>query len=374
MLASAALIELAYAAVDEPGRWRSFLEAFCRATNADMATFVILYPERGEWDVSCYFGLTVEDTDEYLQKWRHRDPWVNRQGNEEKVLNTPVGQVLTSHSLCPDEILEQTDVYREFYVKRNLHYGAGMAITSSNIQRSILSTLRAKSKGPVAEAEIAVWCAVSPHLQRSVALSGEIAALRSQRAALIDYIDDLAKPLFLVNRRGTILRANDAAGRLLKTSAIIRREEGRVRIASEPAQKQLMKALDAVGRTDGTGHSRSVSFRFTDSVDGAPVLVLVKPIGQYKPRIGDHEPGAAVYVIDPRSSQRMDLDNLITLFGLTRAEASLSASLANGQTLQNVSQVSGVTMNTVRTHLKHALDKTGCNRQAELVALVLRAH
>jgi DNA-binding CsgD family transcriptional regulator len=371
MLATALLVELAYSAVDEPARWRCFLEAFCRATNADAATLAILHPDHRDWDVSCYFGLSKEDIDRYPQSWGHRGPWVNGCANQERALNVPVGQVAPSHLRCSYEVFERLDVYREFFARCNLHYGASMAITASPVQRSMLTTLRAKSKGPVEEPEIRIWRALGPYLQEAMALHAERAALQSERDALIDYADDPARPVFLVNERGCILHANQAADRLLLTSVLIRREEGRLRLSPDTAQNQLLKALQAVAGTSGKGHSHTASFSFGDR-NGHPMLTAVKSIGHHTSKTAG-QPIAAVHIIDPRSPQQIDLENLAALFEFTRSEALLAASLANGRTLHEAAEEAGVSMNTIRTHLKHALEKSGCHRQAELVALVIRS-
>jgi DNA-binding CsgD family transcriptional regulator len=371
MLSTALLIELAYSAIDEPARWVCFLKAFCQATNADAATLAILHPDHRDWDVSCYFGLSKEDIDPYPQSCDRRGPAANEYANRERALTVPVGEVVPSHLVCPDEVFEQLDVYREFFAKWSLHYGASMTITASHVQCSVLTTLRAKSQGPVEESEIRIWTALSPYLQEVMALHAEQAALRSKRDALIDYADDPTRPLFLVNERGCILHANQAAERLLLTSILIRREEGRLRLTPDTAQNQLTKALQTVAGTDGKGHSHIASFPFGDR-NGHPMLAAVKSLGHYKSKTGG-QPMAAVHIIDPRFPQQIDLENLAALFEFTRAEAYLAARLANGRTLHEAAEEAGVSMNTIRTHLKHALEKSGCHRQAELVALVIRS-
>jgi DNA-binding CsgD family transcriptional regulator len=367
------LIEIAYSAVEDPARWTAFLEAFCHATNADMATFVILYPHRKEYGISCHFGISDSDVKEHEETWGTHNPWVQGEVNQGIALNAHVGEVISSQHLCPDAILEGLDLYREFYSKHDLHYGAGMVITSNHVQRSVLSSLRSKSKGPLVDAELCIWRQVSPHLQRSVSLSGELAALRSERGALIDYINDLSKPLFLVNRVGSILQANEAGNRLLKAATVVERKDGQLCLPTGTAQGQLLKALKVVGSVDGSGHSRSISFPFRNPQNGGALMVLVKSTGQHKPRLGDREPAAAVYLIDPYSPHQIDRSDLEILFGLTRAEASLAVLLADRKTLQEAAAETGVSMNTIRTHLKHILEKTRCNRQAEVVALILRA-
>ncbi|MGI9393894.1 MAG: hypothetical protein ACR2OY_04550 [Boseongicola sp.] len=61
------------------------------------------------------------------------------------------------------------------------------------------------------------------------------------------------------------------------------------------------------------------------------------------------------------------------LFGLTPAAARLVAALAAGQSLINYCESAGIKMATGRWHLHHALQKTNCTNQPELVARVLHS-
>jgi DNA-binding CsgD family transcriptional regulator len=59
-----------------------------------------------------------------------------------------------------------------------------------------------------------------------------------------------------------------------------------------------------------------------------------------------------------------------SLFDLTPAEARVARSLAAGKTVENIASDASVSLNTVRTHMRGVLEKTGCNRQTEVVALL----
>jgi DNA-binding CsgD family transcriptional regulator len=61
----------------------------------------------------------------------------------------------------------------------------------------------------------------------------------------------------------------------------------------------------------------------------------------------------------------------MALFGLTAAEARLSAGLARGQNLEELSERYSVSLNTARTHLKRIFNKTGVCSQGELIKLLL---
>ncbi|MEI6162459.1 MAG: helix-turn-helix transcriptional regulator [Roseococcus sp.] len=78
--------------------------------------------------------------------------------------------------------------------------------------------------------------------------------------------------------------------------------------------------------------------------------------------------GAVVMVIDPAARRPASDQLLAAAFGLTPAEASLTASLLSGLSLADHARKRRVTMPTVRTHLARVLAKTGSRRQADLVA------
>jgi DNA-binding NarL/FixJ family response regulator len=59
-----------------------------------------------------------------------------------------------------------------------------------------------------------------------------------------------------------------------------------------------------------------------------------------------------------------------SLFDLTPAEARVARGLAAGQTVQGLAAESGTSANTVRSHVKVVLSKTGYSRQADVVALL----
>lgn len=59
------------------------------------------------------------------------------------------------------------------------------------------------------------------------------------------------------------------------------------------------------------------------------------------------------------------------LFGLTPAEACLAVSLAAGKRLEDVAEERGVRMPTLRTPMRAILDKTGTDRQSDLMCLIV---
>ena len=81
---------------------------------------------------------------------------------------------------------------------------------------------------------------------------------------------------------------------------------------------------------------------------------------------------AAIFVVPQDNASYTAIDAISLFFELTPAEGAIFASLAKGWSPAQTAETLGVTTATVRTHIHRIFEKTGCKRQAELVALVAR--
>ena len=87
-----------------------------------------------------------------------------------------------------------------------------------------------------------------------------------------------------------------------------------------------------------------------------------------------HRPVAIVLIAGPPDRENaIDPRLLRQLFGLTAAEARLTAALVEGNSVKEFAEATGVSLNTARTHLKNLFIKVGVKRQAALVREVLIA-
>ena len=99
--------------------------------------------------------------------------------------------------------------------------------------------------------------------------------------------------------------------------------------------------------------------------------MLLMPVDEKDELDTEDRPVAIVFVGDPDRTTEMDPAQICQLYGLSRAEARVVALLASGYRLDLVAETLGVTYDTVRKHLKQVFSKTGTDRQAELVRLMV---
>lgn len=89
-----------------------------------------------------------------------------------------------------------------------------------------------------------------------------------------------------------------------------------------------------------------------------------------------NQPGAAAltfFVVSANRHIPIDLATLQRLFQLTFAEARIAALIVNGHHIDEIARTLSISLNTVRTHLRHIFEKTNVERQADLIHLLLRA-
>ena len=83
------------------------------------------------------------------------------------------------------------------------------------------------------------------------------------------------------------------------------------------------------------------------------------------------EPLAVIFITDPDKPQEAPAELLQRLFGLTPAEAKLLERLVEGESLKNSAILLDISHNTARSQLRSIFEKTGTNRQAALIRLVM---
>ena len=104
---------------------------------------------------------------------------------------------------------------------------------------------------------------------------------------------------------------------------------------------------------------------------GPPLTILVSPAPMHD-WFGLGVPVALVLIKDP-AAPAGSAAVLRQLFNLTAREAELALALVEGRTETEFAAMRGISHNTAHAHMKNLMTKTGCRRQSELVALLLKS-
>ena len=95
----------------------------------------------------------------------------------------------------------------------------------------------------------------------------------------------------------------------------------------------------------------------------APLALTLTPLAAC-------QPACALLIARDPAQAGTSVPALRQLFDLTQAEAQVGKALAQGATIEEIAARSGISVNTVKTHLHHTYLKTDTRRQGELIALI----
>ena len=269
---------------------------------------------------------------------------------------------LTDLDLFTRDELDLEPIYRDMWSQ----YGAGWAVATAipipTGQNVSLVFARQTKRGPVERAVVQKLDELRPHLARSALMSARLQLERARIAS--ETLAALGLPTLVLDERGKVLAANPLIEAL--TSYVHWRAQDRVSLQDRAAD-QLLR--DAITTIDLSGGADVRSFPVRDTGAQTMMVAHVVPI-----RLSARDifvRCAAVLVLTPVTLPRaLPVELVQSLFDLRPAEARVARSLSAGETVENIASTGGVSLNTVRGQVRCVLEKTGCHRQAEVVALL----
>jgi DNA-binding CsgD family transcriptional regulator len=267
---------------------------------------------------------------------------------------------LTDLDVLTSDELNSEPIYRDFWRPQGIGWAAGTAIPIPTGENAILIISRQIDRGPVGPALVQRLDALRPHLARSILMAARLQLERARMAS--ETLAALGVPALVLDHQGKVLAANHLIEAL--TDHVQWRALDRVSLKDRIADKLLRHAI-AADLTSGA----VCSFPIRDADALAAMIAHIVPI-----RLSARDifvRCAAALVLTPIALPDAPSVELVqSLFDLTAAEARVARELTVGKTVQGIASEGGISINTIRTHVRGVLEKTGCNRQVDVVALL----
>jgi DNA-binding NarL/FixJ family response regulator len=207
-----------------------------------------------------------------------------------------------------------------------------------------------------------------PSLERSLRYS--IGRKSEQRRGVLAALDRFPVGILFIGQGGRVFMANSVAEEILAERDGLRIEQGYL-VADHPQlTRELQSRLTgAAGPSYVDGELGLEAMAFPRRSGRRPLTLLITSAqGGVRDQT---RPWTVLFLTDPERRTGGNASVLVSLYGLSQAEARLACSLMEGKSLRETADERGVTIHTVRTQLKSILDKTNTSRQGELVRLLL---
>jgi DNA-binding CsgD family transcriptional regulator/PAS domain-containing protein len=300
------------------------------------------------------FGFESEVHEVYVSDYRAINPRISA------MRMFGVDEPVRTEDVLDIEEFKQSKYYREFH----LPYNVGDVLASKVIEdpHRIVSC-NVSGKNGYSLADVERFRALCPHLRRVLTISDLLEQKTVERNSLAEVLDRLAVAVILVDPKQRIIHTNAAAQEFLSDGKSLRSVHG-VLTANDPRNQEGLRRAARMPDLD----AKSLSL---ETEEGRLAVATMLPLttGLRASYGGQLSASAAIFVHHQPSFDEGLPTTLAAAFGLTGAEARVLSALLEGLNLTETAERFQISVNTVRWHLKRLFEKTGTNRQADLIRL-----
>jgi DNA-binding CsgD family transcriptional regulator len=269
---------------------------------------------------------------------------------------------LREHDFFTDDELRADPLHQDFLRPAGLGWGAATAIPLPTGDTLFFGFERNQDRGFIESAIVHQLDAVRPHLARSAFMSARLQLERARVAS--ETLALIGLPALVFDNQGKVLAANHLIEAL--NEHVRWRAQDRVSLKDAAADVLFRQAIDTLNII---GAAPVRSFAVRGAITNAAMVAHIIPIRRSARDIFVRCAGSLV-ITPVTLPQAPPVELVQSLFDLTPAEARVARRLTGGETVENIALTGGVSLNTIRTQVRGVLDKTGCRRQAEVVALL----
>ena len=362
------LIDAIYDAGFDTQRWPDVCARIARRIGAQHVNLTMVRSERA-FPLDDWAGIDASFAHSYAQHYGGFDPLLPQ------VRRWPAGTLVTATMLRPQASHERSAFVQEWVRPQHFYTVAFANVLREDDMAGVFGALRHETRFFSAD-ELDAMRALLPHLRNALRVQRHTARATVSHdeggTAPADALDALAHGVLIVDADARILFANRAATAQLARANGLRSEHATLAAATAAATQALRGLIERAAGRDARGRTGGAMLIARQPPD-EPLQALVSPLGTHRHAGIAH--GACsgmvmLIVIDPQSSRHGVETRLVSLFGLTPAEARVASEVGKGLNPKDVAEALQVLPSTVRTHLHHVFAKTATRRQAELMRLI----
>ena len=346
--------------------WKPLLSAYVRLVGGDSGVIYVKPRSVTSGRAVTAVGIDPGGLETYFSYYEARSPLMARFRRQ------PEGQVSALGEYAFSNAYRETEFFQDWVRPQRYADMLGAHLVRSPLVYAWLSIRRSEDHGVYSPHELRVANRVARHLARVIQLWFHRESEREIAQNVRDTLDETAFGLLIVDSKGKVQMANQAANDILRAGDGLALHHGRL-VCSRPEETSAMEAA-----IRGSAHGRSgndlvvrdfcLSRRSTDSA----LRVHVIPIhssstwSRSAPSCG----AAAIFIADPLANAA-NVNGFAKAYRLTAAERNVLREVVKCGGLIEAAHNLGVKLPTARTHLQRIFEKTEVNSQTELIRLVM---
>jgi DNA-binding CsgD family transcriptional regulator len=364
---SLGLVESVYDAAVDPAQWHNVLDRLCDFYPGGKASLVIHDLAAGKGVCPLYARWSDSSIADYNAHFGTRNPRFM------SLNKWPVGRAAAAEVMYSRDALLKTEFYQDFLRPLEIPDGLGVTLfqdQSRFVRMSVLypETTAADQPGNVARVQ-----RLTPHLQRALQVNRQLANADFRWQAAEESLNRLASGVIIADTSARKLFINTEGCRILSEKDGLWIDRSGCICAKCTSDDESLKRVvrAAAGGPSEDPASAGGILRIRRPSGRRSYGLLVAPLRPPPSLFTVMAGAAAIFISDPEARSSASIEQLAKSFGLTAAQARLLLTLLEGKPPAEAAHELGVSLNTVKTHLRGLFAKMDCSRQADLIRTVM---
>jgi DNA-binding CsgD family transcriptional regulator len=354
-----------YDAAIDPSLWQQALASICAFVGGSSAALLWHDSATVSSQALHIFNDDPHYTRLYFEKYLPMNPMFPAATFMEE------GLVHTSGEILPQEELEKTRFYKEWIEPQGIVDAVAVNLEKGVMRSSMINIRMDATYGPADDKCRRRLGLLVPHLQRAVSIGRLFDQSKAVQSALTKTLDHVEASVFLVERSGRIVFLNAPAKTMLHEATLLRETNQSLGAVIPESDRMLRDIFAAAENGDASVGIRGIAVPLSISPQDrwfAHVLPLTS--GNRQRTAGLHSAIAAVFVRKTPLENPAPLENLAKLYKLTASEVRVVVAIMKVGSIKAMAEMLGLSQATVKTHLQNVFQKTGLNRQSDLIRLI----
>lgn len=284
-------------------------------------------------------------------------------------LRAPVGHDYVGGQIA----IENSRLWREVMQPFGIPWSMG-AILDRLPERTDFAMLgKTAAQGEFEARDTALFAAFIPHLARALRVRRELMDMKALAADCMAALDHVGRGVVLAAQDGSVRFANRRAEAMFADADGLTATRGGLKTGRARTDDDLRGIVAAAAKT-GRGRAEvAIGALAVERRSGrAPYTVVAEPLApSHRERLGaPARAGAILFIGGGEHGRAPQPERLAVIYGLTPAESEIAAGASLGFGATQIAAARGVSINTVKSHLKSVFLKVGVDRLPHLVARI----
>jgi DNA-binding CsgD family transcriptional regulator len=359
------LIAKIYDAALDGSLWSEVVSRAGRFVGSPIASIFSKTPAAGGGNIHYETGIDPHYLDLYFKKYGRLSPFTVGQ------FLADVGVPIAVADLVPHSEFQETQFYREWWQPQGMVDCLWVVLDKSATNVSCFGVYRYEADGMVDDEMRRRMSLIAPHLRRAVLIGRVLDFKSAENTSFTETLDGLNTGICLVDSGGRIIHANVACREILDDGDPLSATGGRIAARDRRIHQSLQRLFADASAGDAAIGSQGIALPLSGQ-NGAHYIMHVLPLTSVARRLSERVDAAtAAFFIRRAALEPPHASQVLAhTFKLTPSEIRVLLAIVEVGGVPEVAAALGIGETTVKTHLRRLFDKTGAERQADLVKIV----